>query len=608
MFRPMSGIKAKAISKRGAKIAGTAASAHLEALTRTQNKVVAISNNDTAFAAWQYREKLADCLGFAVYRTDLSSGLTAPLPAWVGFSGESNDDWKPRTTEQWPIQKFSWRDLTAKRGGFYQYRIVPMIGKPGDLQPRDDLAVTSNAVHLSPERGAFSTYFNRGILSTQHLVHQIPAGPTGSPNYKQLTNRIDQPGDPLREDLAGDILQGLKLLLDRAKREGGQCYGALYELGDTELEQELIGSPYVHLVLSNTGKDDGENMPTRQALHESNVDVTDRMLPDGHIGHNKFMVYVNSEGKPQAVLTGSTNWTSTGLCAQSNNALVIDSPVVAGLYFDYYNRLKQDTKNNDNGRTDGQARLQGLDFRTHNNQPNRVTMEDGHSDLTIWFSPNTKATSKSSGSPTPSDMAEVFEVMKGAKQAILFLAFQPGSPSIVDQAAACQNDNKDLFVRGAITDPKAVGQYETDLYHRSGSKPDASVVAASAINDQFSFWHRELLKSSPTAHAIIHDKIVVVDPFSSDCAVITGSHNLGFRASYNNDENMVIVRHNRALAEAYATHVLDVYEHYRWRYMIQKDNVKAWACLSVNDSWQDRYFDKESEAQKDFRFWAGVAI
>jgi phosphatidylserine/phosphatidylglycerophosphate/cardiolipin synthase-like enzyme len=35
---------------------------------------------------------------------------------------------------------------------------------------------------------------------------------------------------------------------------------------------------------------------------------------------------------------------------------------------------------------------------------------------------------------------------------------------------------------------------------------------------------------------------VVVDPFSDNCVVVTGSHNLGFTASYNNDENMAIIR------------------------------------------------------------------
>jgi hypothetical protein len=50
-----------------------------------------------------------------------------PLPAWVGFQGKENSEWKARTTEEWPIQKFSWKNLTAA----CSYDLVPMVGKPG---------------------------------------------------------------------------------------------------------------------------------------------------------------------------------------------------------------------------------------------------------------------------------------------------------------------------------------------------------------------------------------------------------------------------------------------------------------------------------------------
>jgi phosphatidylserine/phosphatidylglycerophosphate/cardiolipin synthase-like enzyme len=47
--------------------------------------------------------------------------------------------------------------------------------------------------------------------------------------------------------------------------------------------------------------------------------------------------------------------------------------------------------------------------------------------------------------------------------------------------------------------------------------------------------------------------------------VILGSHNLGFKASYSNDENLLIVSGDQDLAAAYAVHILDVYDHYFFR-------------------------------------------
>ena len=110
--------------------------------------------------------------------------------------------------------------------------------------------------------------------------------------------------------------------------------------------------------------------------------------------------------------------------------------------------------------------------------------------------------------------------------------------------------------------------------------------------------------------AVIHDKIVVIDPFSDDCVVIMGSHNLGHRASYNNDENLAIIRGNRKLAEAYASHVLDVYDHFAWRYRLSQGKVDPNAGYLKTDpnAWQDVYFDADGKIKvAQLRFWLNAA-
>jgi len=561
---------------------------------------VSYANNDVIQIVWKYPAKIPGCLGFAIYRKNGppdSPGPWVPLSTWVGFAGQSNPAWTAHTSEEWPVQSFEWKDLTAERGGTYSHKIVPLTGEPGNLSHHEDLAITTRPVTLTPDRGSFKTFFNRGILSTQFLAHQIPAGPDGAPNYKVLKDRIDQPGDPLREALAGQILEGVELLLKRAADEGGSSYLALYELDDPELVQLLLQTKDLHLILSNTGTDDATNRSARQALHErKGIEIIDRFVPSGHIGHNKFCVHVDAQSHAQAVLLGSTNWTDTGVCAQSNNALVVEDPQLAAAYLDYWNRLKADT-------TDGRG-SQGPDFRTANSQPGAkdLAIDEGHA--TVWFSPNTAHARKSHAGPdepVPPDLEEVFGLMAQAKRSILFLEFEPGSPSILDKAAELSKANPRLFVRGAVTDPKAVGVFDTTLVR--SEREDVDVVAASAIDDQFGYWQRELLKAGPGAHAIIHDKIVVVDPISPDCVVVTGSHNQGYRASYNNDENLLIVRGHQSLAQAYAVHVMDVYEHYRFRHHIQRDGVGAFSGLEATDSWQDRFFDGNDPRSRETRMW-----
>lgn len=559
------------------------------------DKAVAFANNDTVFLSWVYDQKIPDCLGFAVYRRDATGQRTA-LPAWVGFKGGSNPNWQHKDTTVWPVQKFGWRDFAAARGETYSYDIVPMTGTQDALAPLTAKTLTTETVTLTPTRGSVSTYFTNGILATQALTHVVTPGPSGAPNPTVLQGHIQKQGDPLRLKLAGQVLQGLTALLDRAAKTGGACYFALYELADQELISRLVDAKaYIHIILANTGTDDAENKPARMTLHNAGVDITDRMVANGHIAHNKFCLYVDAGGKPRAVLTGSTNWTSTGMCTQSNNALIIENDDLAQDYYEYWLRLKADDSQ--------QAQPLRTTDRT---TPGKATIDGA--EATVWYSPNTEQTTKPKNPAAPVDMADVFAHMAQAQNAILFLVFQPGSPSIIEYAAACEDAKPGLLVYGAATDPNANEDYNTILFHRSTKDQesvDDNVVSASAVNTQFAYWHKELLKL-PGAHAIIHDKIVVIDPASKDCVVIAGSHNLGYRASYNNDENFVIIKGHQALAQAYATHVMDVYDHYRWRFTLRSTSVKnAFQGLDPTPAWQDKYFAEGSTARREALYWTG---
>ena len=88
--------------------------------------------------------------------------------------------------------------------------------------------------------------------------------------------------------------------------------------------------------------------------------------------------------------------------------------------------------------------------------------------------------------------------------------------------------------------------------------------------------------------------------------MITGSHNLGYKASYDNDENLVIIEGNKNLAVAYATHVLDVYDHFSWRYKVNTLGTKAadQSLKSTPDEWLSRYFDANGQIKTaQLKFW-----
>ena len=81
-----------------------------------------------------------------------------------------------------------------------------------------------------------------------------------------MRNLIKQPTSEVRERLAGDLDEALLALIERANSQGGHCYSALYELSDEKLLRALLDCPRVHLLLSNTGEDDGVDKDAAQGV------------------------------------------------------------------------------------------------------------------------------------------------------------------------------------------------------------------------------------------------------------------------------------------------------------------------------------------------------
>lgn len=587
-------------------------------------RAIAFANNDIAYIWWVYPEKIPNCLGFSVRRID-GNGVEKPLPALVGFEpGVPHQPHPMRNTDIWPVQAFQWKDVFSP-AGVYRYRIVPMLGPdPKALIPDNANALETGEAHLTGAYGDIEAYFNVGLISTQAITRTIKGLVGTKPGYASsadvLRGEIAVEGSEIRRRLAGQVLnRGVLSLLRRAEADGGTCKLALYELTDRQLInaiESLAGSGRLELCLSNADstreyKDsagnkhtekikDGTNKDARAELHGKQVPVTDRFVPSSSIGHNKFVVG-SKDGRPAAVLSGSTNWTSTGLCSQTNNALLIHDSIVAADYLDYWQRLVADA---------ALRPAQGADLRAWCGSGPTVATVDG-AEVRVWFSPNTKR--KTKGEEAPPDLAEVFELIRGARKGVLFLAFNPGTPSCLEvvreKAEQMRDDGEPFFVRGAVTDPTPLGQFATFLTRRDALEPpDVLVTGVAGVPDDYSYWETELYK---LGHAVIHDKILVIDPFTADCAVVTGSHNLGFKASYQNDENLVIVKGHQRLAQAYAAHVLDVTNHFAWRsklaYLHKQGKLdRAWGDLSEKDSWQDKYFGGQRLASRDAFFFAAT--
>lgn len=615
-------------------------------------KVRAFANNAITLIGWQADpQQLAGCLGFEITRI-YDDDSTRILAAWVPFEGQSNPDWQPQDTSVWPVQKFTWRDLTVRQrrdqaelrpaGDPVRYRIRPVCalatglapvpasaappyqGVPVPLSYMDSGTVTER-VTPSTTLKSFDVAFNSGILSTQWLSHAVQRITGHAASARTLVPLIREEG-PIRNYLAGDLPSLVhQMFADLQPDE--HLYIALYELTDEELIGLILQhAEQVHLILSNTGADkdsgawDAENEPYRARLHAAVpalAEMHDRMFNNAqHIGHNKFVVRVDGHGQAQSVLSGSTNWTPNGLCAQSNNMYIARVPDLARQFLDYWQSIKRDNAlfTVPEPLSEGTKNVQGTSLR----QQNALALDEVATDsgkLRLWRSPNTKQVSKPAKSPAlPPDLAEVFGYVRQAKRAIFFAVFLPsqqGLNSIVSEAVDIARKDTSLLVYGAVSSPLAMPNYIPPQHAASGDDADngdkyqpslfdegkVHVVRANALNDDLvGNFEKEVLSAG---NAIIHDKLIVIDPLSDDCTVIVGSHNLGFKASYANDDNLLIIRGDRRLAEAYMVHALDLYEHYHFRavqYERRREGRESWSgFLSTDDHWLAKYPDGGSD-------------
>lgn len=165
-----------------------------------------------------------------------------------------------------------------------------------------------------------------------------------------------------------------------------------------------------------------------------------------------------------------------------------------------------------------------------------------------------------------------------------------------------------LYVRGVVsTLPNGMGdesQVDVTIVNNDEHTPlHLDIIQPEGLKHPLANFAAEVQRStflSQVGHAIIHSKVVVVDPFGDNPVVITGSHNFSASASGKNDENFIIVKDDKELAEAYAVNIEAAYEHYVYRSFVEKTNGKPFNGLKDSDTWQA---PKLKAVQQELEFW-----
>jgi hypothetical protein len=507
-------------------------------------KIRAFSNCDTATIVWQTDAPIKNCVGFALERQ--VDGATEPglIESLVGFKGEAHAEGDKKPTTFWPIQRFIWSDFGALPQQKLRYRVTPMLG-PVDPANRK----AGDLEKAMPLASAWSNTVEIGTGKTPGFEAYFNRGIVPSqwlarenPNKKTLQSDLQTQDSTNRDFLGGELMVGLFSLLQEAQQNGTEMFAALYELNDPELLDWLkaIGGNCNLLLGSGAFKpgEADENKVARAWLHK-NTSVN---------VHDRLVKSPHFAHNKFVVFCDKQGKPATVWTGAAYPPGLAEAP------------------------------------STHA----AVTL--GGASVTAWNAPVDNFV----------DLDDARTLIAAAQESVLFLMFNPGPQETLLNAVLGLDPSK-LFIHGIVNQDPGGGQKPLIKITQQGQQlPPAAIdtIMPASLTDKSGWFDKEFEFN----RVMIHSKVIVIDPFGGNPVVMTGSHNLGPKASSKNDDNLVIIRNAAGLAEEYAVNIMGVYGHYKWLYdQSLRKGQPHFDGIEPDDAWQQRF--TSGPAQREIAFW-----
>ncbi len=559
-------------------------------------------------------DKRKGCLGFSIQRTDLgavsgSGGVIKPprwLPNMLQFASAA-----PLaagtfpTTLTSPLQKFRWGDYTLFPGQRYRFRVVARYGTPDKLVDAignptnpdgtplsEQDGVTIEVATEDPENPETAVFFNRAAAASE-------AFNTKFKNVKDVSDNSPT-AQAAREWLSNGLEEALLAYLAKAVNSTYALHAAIYEFQKPNLLEALKSAANrgatVNVVYHARQKDgkaaaaDKTKTKNEAAISATGLAGTVNLTlegreadPQGAIMHNKFVVLLKKDAsgqfKPQAVWTGSTNWTDGGLYGQLNVGHAVYDEKVAAVYEAYFQLLAKDPTAHDLKHA-----LSGLTPVS--------TLVATTAQVIPVFSPQSNET-----------MLHLYASICENAQCLLVSAPFALSPIILASLAKKRPD----AIRFLLLDKQSsLGKGEEVVVIQGD--PSNSIAAATTLSSPLHDFQKKILEDTEGFHHAgihIHSKIIVADPFGSNPTLVTGSANFSHNSTEVNDSNSLIIRGHMAVVDIYACDFMRMFEHYHFRASKAASSGKPLG-LVADDSWSDKYYVKDSQEAKDRRLFAGT--
>ena len=488
---------------------------------------------------------------------------------------------KPYSTINAPIQKYRWVHVTGLNHqglnpvvGDYTYTITPRYFDGNQsMLPLDASLSAMVTVPVGPfKKGLLSLGFTRGYMQSEAFVHHFSAQALLQPAGKPLLYDTSQTAGTNKAggkfSFADEYSwmgwtarqQVLTLLSQVLGDQSLQLSVFAYDLNEPDVLNTLLAlakAGRVRIILDNaqlhvTHKDakTGKTVTTPEdqfaAVFQQQAKSPGDLLRGsfGRYSHDKVFI-VSKDGTPSRVLTGSTNFSITGLYVNANHVLIFDDSNVAAKYASVFqeswqilSQFKSPTK----------AAATAFSSTPLATQP-YVYQSSNVPKMSITFSPHTAAdTDKILGAISN----RVLQEASTPNGSVLFAVMQlTQSETPVYKTLQNIHAKQTLFSYGISDAPGG-----TYLY-AAGSK---SGVLVTGKPSQVTLPPPFDQVPSPPGHEI-HDKFVVCGMNGKDPVVYCGSSNLATGGEESNGDNLLEI-HDADVATAFAIEALLLVDHY----------------------------------------------
>ena len=540
--------------------------------------------------------KRADCeglLGFAIHRTDHSEEEARWMEGMKTFE-ETDPGFVPGSkypTNRHPIQGFTWSDFSAKPGRAYTYRIRALQGTSTNLRKLSEVAI--DVTTESEEGGNHDVFFNRGAAASQEYARR----------FGNQTPDESNPGDKRWAWLSRGAMEAIAAFTARAKNSSWGLRVAAYEFR-LDLFADALRAAHdrgadvkiLYDACANPADEHGEVFPrdkNRATALAARVDlfsqerVTRNDVKNPPIPHHKFIVLLK-KGKPEAVLTGSTNFSRGGVFGQSNVVHIVENAKIAGAFLKCWELISANPSHDQL-----RANLTGT-----NQIPERLPPKG----TLVIFSPQ----------QTREALDWYAKLAKEAQDA-LFMTFAFGINKVFLDAYM----NGTAKLRYALLD-KLLGPgirkeqkpaAEAAMKQLRFMKENRFAVGNRISVNKFDRWVKEILTGLNAHVQFIHTKFMLINPLSDDPVVITGSANFSDASTLQNDENMLVIRGNKRVADVYLGEYMRLWNHYAFREWAATHSDPANAkfkFLDTKNNWWREYFE-DTDRSRQRQYFSGGA-